>query len=318
MPPPIRHALILSAGLGMRLRPLTTVRAKPAIPLAGDPIVRRIAQWLAASGAAELVVNLHYLPETIARVLGDGSDLGARVRYSWEQPAILGSAGGPRLALPILEADTFFIVNGDTLTDVNLSQLAAAHNDSRGSGASITLALTPNRDPARYGGVRLDDELRVVGFVGRGSPASSFHFIGVQAAAADVFRLLPERRPLNSIGDVYDRLIASRPGSIRGFVSDAAFWDIGTVADYVATSKAFEANAPGLSGRSGIDPTARVTDSIVWDDVEVGPNADLDACILTDGVRVPAGATYKRAILTRGAGGALDAIPLAPLAKAHG
>src|SRR6266851_3658628 len=100
----IRHALVLAAGLGMRLRPLTTVRAKPAIPVAGDPIARRIVRWL-----------------------GDGSDLGARVRYSWEQPVVLGSAGGPRLALPMLEADTFLIVNGDTLTNVDLGQLAAVH-----------------------------------------------------------------------------------------------------------------------------------------------------------------------------------------------
>src|ERR1700686_3220149 len=123
----IRHALILSAGLGTRLRPLTTVRAKPAIPVAGDPIVRRIARWLAGSGAPDVGVNLHHLPDTIARVLGDGSDLGARVRYSWEQPAVLGSAGVPRLALPMLEADTFFVVNGDTITDLDLRGLASAH-----------------------------------------------------------------------------------------------------------------------------------------------------------------------------------------------
>lgn len=301
------HALVLAAGLGTRLRPLTTVRAKPAIPVAGDPIVRRVARWLAGSGVTELVVNLHHRPETIARVLGDGSDLGARVRYSWEQPVALGNAGGPRLALPLLEADTFFIVNGDTLTDMDLGQLAAAHDTSK---ASVTLALTPNRDPARYGGVRLDDESRVVGFVDRGSPAPSFHFIGVQAASADVFRSLPEQQVLNSIGDVYDRLIASQPGSIRGFVSDAAFWDIGTVADYVTTSAAFETEAPALSRRSRIDATARVTHSIVWDDVEVGANADLDTCILTDGVRVPPGAIFRRTILMRGAGGALDAMPL--------
>src|ERR1700681_369815 len=132
----IRHALVLAAGLGMRLRPLTTVRAKPAIPVAGDPIARRIVRWLAGGGVAKLVVNLHHLPETIARVLGDGSDLGARVRYSWEQPVVLGSAGGPRLALPIIGVDTFFLVNGDTLADVNLDELATAH---AASGASVTL-----------------------------------------------------------------------------------------------------------------------------------------------------------------------------------
>src|SRR5215210_2096536 len=98
MTPSIRHALVLTAGLGTRLRPLTLVRAKPAIPLAGEPLVRRIVRRLVESGVTELMLNLHYRPETVAAVLGDGSDLGARVRYSWEQPRLLGSAGGPRLA----------------------------------------------------------------------------------------------------------------------------------------------------------------------------------------------------------------------------
>ena len=116
--PPLRHALVLTAGLGTRLRPLTLVRAKPAIPVAGEPLVRRIVRWLAANGVTDVVLNLHYLPATLTAVVGDGSDLGARVRYSWEQPQVLGSAGGPRQALPILGADAFLIVNGDTLSEL--------------------------------------------------------------------------------------------------------------------------------------------------------------------------------------------------------
>src|SRR5437867_2464613 len=158
----IRHALILTAGLGTRLRPLTEVRAKPAIPVAGEPMIRRIIGWLAQNGVTSIVLNLHHLPETLTAVVGDGSDLGARVRYSWEQPLVLGSAGGPRLALPILGADTFLLVNGDTLTDVDLHALDAAH---AGSDALVTLALVPNREPHRYGGVRLDGDRNVVGFV---------------------------------------------------------------------------------------------------------------------------------------------------------
>src|SRR5712691_11345965 len=126
----IRHALLLTAGLGTRLRPLTDVRAKPAIPVAGEPLVRRIIAWLAAHGVTDLVLNLHHLPATISSIVGDGRDLGVRVRYSWEQPRILGSAGGPRLAAPIVGTERFFIVNGDTLTDVDLRALADAHSAS--------------------------------------------------------------------------------------------------------------------------------------------------------------------------------------------
>jgi mannose-1-phosphate guanylyltransferase len=95
---------VLTAGLGTRLRPLTEIRAKAAIPVAGDPMIRRIIRWLVAHGASDLVLNLHHRPETIAAVVGNGDDLGARVRYSWEHPRVLGSAGGPRLALPMIEA----------------------------------------------------------------------------------------------------------------------------------------------------------------------------------------------------------------------
>src|SRR5437868_5530059 len=138
--PPERRsqALVLTAGRGRRLRPLTYARAKPAIPVAGEPMIRRIIAWLATHGVRDLVLNLHHLPETLTAVVGDGADLGARVRYSWE-PMILGSGGGPRLAQAIVGARTFWIINGDTLTDVNMAALAAQHASS--PLARVTLAL---------------------------------------------------------------------------------------------------------------------------------------------------------------------------------
>jgi mannose-1-phosphate guanylyltransferase len=293
----IHSALILTAGLGTRLRPLTNVRAKSALPVAGEPLVRRIITWLVAQGVGDLVLNLHHRPETIAAVLGEGADLGARVRYSWE-PRILGSAGGPRLALPLMDADTFMIVNGDTLTDLALSPLIDTHT---ASGALVTLALVPNREFNRYGGVAIDDGQRVTGFPPRGQAAKgSHHFIGVQVVHASAFGSLIPGEPASSIGGAYDALIAARPGAVRGFVCDANFWDVGTPADYWRTSQAFlAASAAGSStGRNArIDPSARVTRSILWDDVEVGADTAIDECIVTDGVRVPAGAAYQRAIL---------------------
>jgi mannose-1-phosphate guanylyltransferase len=293
----IHAALILCAGLGTRLRPLTAVRAKPAIPVAGEPMVRRIASWLVSNGVDDLVVNLHHRPETLTAVLGDGGDLGARVRYSWELPQILGSAGGPRLARPILGADTFLIVNGDTLTDVDLEQLAGAH---AASGALATLSLVPNREFLRYGGVTIDGDGRVTGFVRRGPAAEgSCHFIGVQAVSGRVFDAVEPGAAANSIGGVYDELIASQPGAVRGVLSDAAFHDVGTPADYWRTSLAVAA----AEGKSSAP-------SILWDDVEVGAGAQLDECIVTDGVRVPAGASHRREILVRGEDGRTLVAPL--------
>jgi NDP-sugar pyrophosphorylase family protein len=301
-PPPPRHAIVLTAGLGTRLRPLTDVRAKPAIPVAGEPMVRRIIAWLAANGVADLVLNLHHRPDTLTAVVGDGSDLAVRVRYSWEQPVVLGSAGGPRQALPIVGAETFLLVNGDTLTDLDLRPLADAHT---ASGALVTLALVPNREPRRYGGVRLDHRNRVTGFVARGPAAEgSHHFIGVQLVHADAFRSLAGGVAVNSIGGTYDALIATRPGSIGGYVCDARFWDVGTVLDYWNTSFAFTGHDPddamARGRRADVDASARVTRCIFWDDVSVGPACTLDECIVTDGVRVPTGASYRRVVLVRG------------------
>ena len=95
------RALVLAAGLGTRLQPLTLARAKAAAPVDGEPLARRTIRWLVGHGVRDLVLNLHHKPESIAAVVGDGADLGARVRYSWESP-VLGSAGGPRHALPLL------------------------------------------------------------------------------------------------------------------------------------------------------------------------------------------------------------------------
>ena len=233
----ITSALILAAGLGTRLRPITDRLAKPAVPIAGEPLIRRIVQWLANYGVDEIVVNLHHQPQTITGVLGDGSDLGVRVRYSWEYPSILGSAGGPRRALPLLGVPTFFIVNGDTLTDVRLGDLASAH---QASGALVTMAVTPNRAPQKYGGalMRGDD---ITEFVPKGERAKgSFHVVGVQIAQAEAFGRLDDGVPASTVRGIYEEWIAERPGSIRGFRTEARFWDVGTVEDYVETCRAFD------------------------------------------------------------------------------
>jgi len=294
-----RDALILTAGLGTRLRPLSLVRAKPAMPVAGVPMIERIIARLAAQGVTDLVLNLHHMPQTLTRIVGDGSDLGVRVRYSWEHPRVLGSAGGPRLALPLLQSDPLLLVNGDTLSDVDLEALERAHAES---GARVTLALVPNEEFDRYGGVVLDGDGRVTGFVPRGPGArGSFHFVGVQLADRSVFASLTSGEPANTIGGVYDALIAGTPGAVRGLVCKTEFWDVGTVADYWRMSDAFaarERRGDAVHGRGcAIDPSARIRHSILWDDVTIGPGATVEDCIVTDGVRIPAGAHVRGEVL---------------------
>jgi NDP-sugar pyrophosphorylase family protein len=287
-------ALVLTAGLGTRLRPLTYHRAKAAIPVAGESLVRRILKWLAVHGITDVVLNLHHQAHTITAIVGDGSDLGLRVRYSWEDP-VLGSAGGPRRALPLVGSESFVVKNGDTLTDLDPGRIAREHERS---GALVTLAVAPNREPERYGGVLVDDDGRVAGFSRAGDPQPSFHFIGVQAAAADAFADLSPDRRTESVTELYPRLLRDRPGSVRAVVVDATFHDVGTAADYLETSLAL-ARLEGLAslpwGRGcSIDPSSRVERSILWEDVTVEASCEIVDCVVADGVRIPAGSRFER------------------------
>jgi len=319
------RALVLTAGLGTRLQPLTLARAKAAAPVDGEPLARRTIRWLVSQGFTDLVLNLHHRPESITAAVGDGGDLGARVRYSWESP-VLGSAGGPRHALPLLldrgADETFVLVNGDTLTNVDLRAMI---DDHRRHGALVTMALIPNPRPDKYGGVRLNASGAVARFTKRrahGTPPApseaegNFHFIGPQIVQAAVFAPLPDGVPRETVLQVYPELMASRPGSVRGFVGDWSFRDIGTPADLLETSLDLAAedgrpDRPRWGRRARVADSARVTRSVLWDDVEIGDGAAVHECVIADGVRIPAGAVYRRAAIVR-SGADLIATPLDP------
>lgn len=288
--------LVLTAGLGTRLRPLTDILAKPALPVAGQPLVERILRWLAAEGVEDAVLNLSHLPETVAAVAGDGSHLGMRIRYSWEQP-VLGSAGGPRHALPVL-GSRFLIVNGDTLTNVPLGDIIDTHTRS---GAKVTLALVPHPAPGRYGGVHVNDAGFVDKFTARTDAVEGplWHFIGVQVAEAEVFADLPDNVPAESIGDIYRPLV--RDGLVAAYRSDALFRDIGTPRDYLDTCLAVAREEGSLSGiveehDAAYDSGATLDRVVLWPGSRVDAAATLTNCIVA-GAHVPAGTTASNACL---------------------
>ena len=284
-------ALVLTAGLATRLRPLSSVRAKAALPVNGEPLACRVLRQLAAAGVRDAVLNLHHLPHTLTALVGDGSDLGLRVRYSWEGAQPLGRAGGPRHALGLLGASRFVIVNGDTLSTVDLGAVVAEH---RSSGALVTLAVVPNQEPDKYSGIDVTADGAVTGFVPRAAGRPSFHYYGVQVVEASVFAALPDNTPAETIPDLYSALFTTQPGSVRALVTDAEYFDIGTPADYLATSLAFaEREGANLIGRRAhLAATARVERSILWDDVEVGEGVLLRECVIADGARVPADTSW--------------------------
>jgi NDP-sugar pyrophosphorylase family protein len=289
-------ALVLTAGLGTRLDPLTRLLAKPAVPVAGRSLVERVLDWLRLQGVTDLVLNLHHKPETITGIVGDGAHLGMRVRYSWEHP-ILGSAGGPRRALPLHEADPCQIRNGATLCEVDLAPLVAAHART---GALATLVVVRNTAPDRYNGIVLGEDGAVRDFVPKGRAADSWHFVGVQVVNAAAFASLADGVPAETIAGLYRELVTTQPGSLRAWPVDQPFVDVGTPRDYLGTALARgSAGATGSvieAAASDVDSTARLARSVVWAGARVGPGVELDECVVAD-VSLPADFRATRSVL---------------------
>ena len=284
-------ALILTAGLGTRLQPLSSYRAKPALPVAGTPLIARLLHHLRDAGVTRVVLNLHHRPDSITRIVGDGSAFGVQVRYSWES-TVLGSAGGPARAIPLLEADRFLIVNGDMITNVDVRALVRQHADTN---ALVTMAVIDGLPG--YNGVIADRRGIVSGF---GKQAGAFHYIGVQVVNASVFAGVAVDAVSETVHGIYPPLIAGKPEAIRVFHSTASYFDIGSPRDYFDTARtvARDEGRPLDRGRDcTIAADARLTDTILWDRVRVGAGATLHECIVADDVVVPAGAEFSRSVL---------------------
>ena len=284
-------ALVLTAGLATRLRPLSDIRAKAALPVAGMPLIARILEQLHVAGVRRVVLNLHHRADTITRIVGDGARFGLDVRYSWET-TVLGSAGGPARAIPLLESDRFLIVNGDTLTNVDLRALAAQHVDTN---ALVTMAVVDGREG--YNGVIA----RPNGIVHRfGREAGAYHFIGVQAVNAAVFAGVDPAAKSETVHGIYPSLIARRPEAIRVFQGATEFFDIGSPQNYLDTVLALAAREHGPIDRGDgcvVGDGARLDHTIVWDRVRIGDGATLSHCVVADDVVVPDGASYSHCSL---------------------
>jgi mannose-1-phosphate guanylyltransferase len=267
------------------------------MPVAGIPIIARILMWLRDAGIRRVVLNLHHKPETITAIVGDGTQFGVAVRYSWER-VVLGSAGGPTRAVPLLDAERFLIINGDTLTNCDLNAVATQHLDS---GARVTMAVVDG-DVQRYGGVLVNDRGRVCGFGKPQADSTAYHFIGVQAVDADVFAGLRDDEPSETVKMLYPRLIAENERAIAVYRSNAEFLDVGTARDYldtVATIAAREHRPFDVGDQCSIAPDAQIQGSVIWDRVTIGAGARVVNSVIADDVSVPAGARVENEVLVK-------------------
>src|SRR5882724_1656681 len=160
------RAMILAAGLGTRLYPLTCDRTKPAVPFLNKPIAAFSVEYLKQHGITDIVVNLHHQPDSVRQALGDGSEFGVKITYSYE-PEILGTAGGLDKVRDFLSDDDFVVINGKLITDINLTEAIENHRKRQAIG---TMVLRRNIKRERYSIVDVDDNGDIVRFAGFPKP----------------------------------------------------------------------------------------------------------------------------------------------------
>ena len=214
---PAMRAMILAAGLGTRLRPLTNTTPKALAPVAGRPLIEYALRFVRAQGIREVVINLHHLGDQIRARLGDGRDYGVRITYSVEE-RLLETGGGVKQAQTFLDGGTFLVVNSDAILDLDLAAVLAAHQRNR---AVASLVLRPDPDAASYGLLEIDRSGRLRRLRGQPAgvdePLSAYMFTGCQILEPRVFDFMPELRPFSLTRQTYvEMLRAGEP--LYGFV----------------------------------------------------------------------------------------------------
>jgi mannose-1-phosphate guanylyltransferase len=303
------QALILAGGEGTRLRPLTTTVPKPVVPLVDRPFIAFMLDWLRQHGVDDIVMSCGHLASGVRNVLGDGSAFGIKLRYV-EEPRPLGTGGALKYAETLLE-DRFLMLNGDVLTDIDLTAQIAQHERT---GARATLALTPVEDPTAYGLVRTSDGGEVTEFVEKPAPDQiDTHNIsaGAYVLERSVLDMLESEQPASIERDVFPRLVGN---GLYGCVSDGYWLDIGTPERYlegtfdilegsVGTEVAERMGTGYLCVESHVDNAGRIIPSaLVESGCRIGAGARIGGrVVLEHGVTIGDNTTVERAVIMRGA-----------------
>ena len=241
------RAMILAAGFGTRLRPLTDTLPKPLLPIAGRPLIVWNLLLLRRHGITDVIINLHHLGHLIEQALGDGSQFGMRLAYSRE-PVILGTGGGLKQAEPFFGGEAFLVVNGDTLFELDVAGMVSAHRQHR---ALATMAVRADPDPERWGAVELDKTRRVVRIAGRGrppeGPAEKRMFAGVHIVHPRLLASVPAGRESSIIEAYVGAIQAGEP--VAAFELPGYWSDVGTPERYAQAQRDAEAGLIRLEER---------------------------------------------------------------------
>jgi NDP-sugar pyrophosphorylase family protein len=226
-------AMVLAAGQGTRLRPITDSKPKALVPVAGRPMIEYALLLLRHYGIEEIVINLHHFGGQIENYLGDGAKLGLRITYS-NEPELLDTGGGLRKARSFLQNDAFIVINTDALIDVNLAELIAFHRNRQ---ATATLVLRPDQQADRYGSMDIDGAGRICRFLNSkidlktAGPIRKLMFTGVQILEPKVFDYMESHgagEKFSTTRQTYPRmLLAGEP--LYGFCFEGFWQDLGTI-----------------------------------------------------------------------------------------
>jgi len=287
------RAIILSAGYGTRLWPLTEDRTKPAIPILGQPLVGYVAEYIARYGCDEVVVNLHHRPDSVRRALGDGSKFGVKLHYV-EEPEILGTSGALDNACALLDGDTFIVINGKIITDIDLNAALQTHGNKE---ALATLVLLPNRACERFSVVEAEDGL-LRGFGGMPSKENftagkpPLMFTGIHILEPRIFEYIPHAVFSDFVVDVYPKALA-RGERIAVHVANESWYELSTIHRYLDISLLLMAQKGSNSVVTGagcdISPRADLTQSVLWDNVCIDDDARVRRAVVGDNVVIAAG-----------------------------
>lgn len=300
--------MILAAGFGTRLFPLTIDRTKPAIPFLGKPLVGYVAEYLANFGLTEFVINLHHQPDSVIKALGDGSAFGVRIDYTREVPKILGTAGGLDHAREFLENGTFLVVNGKIITDIDIAAAIEAH---KRSGAIATMVLKPNAKREKFTIVNTEDGF-VTGFGDYARPLTEdeirdteheiftpLMFTGIHIMEPEVFEYIP-RGIYSDIVPIFYNPALEKSEKIAAHVTDANWFELSTIPRYLDISLAMMTDHDVFAGANcHISPGAAIRDSVMWDDVSISDDVNLYRTIIADGVTIEPGEHFENAAIVR-------------------
>jgi NDP-sugar pyrophosphorylase family protein len=295
--------MLLAAGLGTRLQPLTDLRPKPIVPVANRPLGAFAMEHLARSGVRTIVANTHPQPERVESALEAACPPGVDLRFSREA-TLLGTGGGLRNAQPLLDdaEAPVAVMNGDTLFAPDLRH---AHSEHLARGAVATMILRRTPHPERFGAIGIDNEGWVQSLLGTpssGRVRESLMFTGVHILAPEAFSAMPESGCV--IRTAY-RTWVDAGAPVLGIIDESPWADLGSVSEYHRLNLELASGLftwPGVEPHDGcilpasLVPSANIRQSVVGADVKVGKGVTLDRCVVWPGTTVTRSAT--NAVLT--------------------